>query len=113
MILALFSLSTAMVFFMRTAFDSCPTNTSSSSSISKHFGEEKDTNSQIYASNPLDFMKSKLALMVSHELSLSGTPYVYFAFGSQERMIYLRNKRKENCLFPFSFLICVQEGLCC
>lgn len=77
MILALFSLSTAMVFFMRTAFDSCPTNTSSSS-ISKHFGEDKDTNTQIYASNPLDFMKSKLVLMVSHELSLSGTPYVYF-----------------------------------
>lgn len=115
MILALFSLSTAMVLFMRTAFHSCPTNTTSSSisSISKHFGEEKDTNTQIYAPNPLDFMKSKLVLMVSHELSLSGTLYVfYFPLGSQERMIYLRKKKKRKCLFSF-FLICVQVGLCC
>lgn len=120
MILALFSLSTAMVLFMRTAFDSCPTNTSSSSisSISKHFEEEKDTNTQIYAPNPLDFMKSKLVLLVSHELSLSGTLYVvYFPFGYRERMIYLSKKREKKCLFSFIFIfyffICVQGGLCC
>lgn len=105
MILALFSLSTAIVLFMRTAFDSCPTNTSSSSSISKHFEEEKDTNTQIYAPNPLDFMKSKLVLMVSHELSLSGTLYVvYFPFVSRERMIYLSKKRKKNVYFRFIYV---------
>ncbi|XP_059461624.1 uncharacterized protein LOC132190606 [Corylus avellana] len=98
MILALFSLSSAMVFFMRTAFDSCPTNTSSTSSINKHFGEEKDTNSQIYASNPLDFMKSKLVLMVSHELSLSGGPLLlmelaFLLRGVGSEVVWITNQK--------------------
>lgn len=80
MILAIFSLSTVMVFIMRT--DSCTTSASSGTgSITDSFGEEKDASSQIYSAaqvggatpNPLDFMKSKLVLLVSHELSLSGT----------------------------------------
>lgn len=65
-----------MVLFMRTAFDSCATFNSGSvvGSITKHFGDHKDTGTLIYAPNPLDFMRSKLVLMVSHELSLSGGP---------------------------------------
>ena len=75
-ILALFSLSTAMVFFMRPAFDSCsPTNGGNS------FGREEEREAEIHSQpNPLEFMKSKLVLLVSHELSLSGTYYFLFAF---------------------------------
>lgn len=88
MVLALFSLSTAMVFFMRTAFDSCNANTSSS------FEEGRDRASELVHSagragsggpSPLDFMKSKLVLLVSHELSLSGKSHfssLFFFFFS-------------------------------
>ncbi|KAM4129815.1 hypothetical protein ACJW30_01G052500 [Castanea mollissima] len=86
LILALLSLFTAMLFFTRTSFDSCATNSTSSTASNiiviknNRFGEEekdKFTNAQIHskaAPNPLDFMKSKLVLLVSHELSLSGGP---------------------------------------
>lgn len=87
LILALLSLFTAMLFFTRTSFDSCATNSTSSTTTSNsivinnnRFGEEekdKFTNAQIHskaAPNPLDFMNSKLVLLVSHELSLSGGP---------------------------------------
>ncbi|KAF3446365.1 hypothetical protein FNV43_RR11544 [Rhamnella rubrinervis] len=75
-VLAMFSLSTVMVFFMRSAFDSCSANTATS------FGEGKSRDAEIHsedrlrsvAANPLQFMKSKLVLLVSHELSLSGGP---------------------------------------
>lgn len=75
MVLALFSLSTAMVFFLRTAFDSC------SAGAENGFGERREREAgansvgrvQIEEPNPLEFMKSKLVLLVSHELSLSGT----------------------------------------
>ncbi|PON90965.1 Glycosyl transferase [Trema orientale] len=65
MALALFSLSTAIVFFMRTAFDSC--------SAGYGGGEEREAEVGLEP-NPLEFMKSRLVLMVSHELSLSGGP---------------------------------------
>ncbi|KAF3944701.1 hypothetical protein CMV_028848 [Castanea mollissima] len=86
LILALLSLFTAMLFFTRTSFDSCATNSTSSTASNiiviknNRFGEEekdKFTNAPIHskaAPNPLDFMKSKLVLLVSHELSLSGGP---------------------------------------
>ncbi|CAN1127061.1 N-acetyl-alpha-D-glucosaminyl L-malate synthase [Linum perenne] len=76
MILALIAMSTVMVFFLRSTFDSCH----SSASVN-HFGGEstEDSRSNIQSTsppmpNPLDFMKSKLVLLVSHELSLSGGP---------------------------------------
>ena len=88
LILALFSLFTAMVFFTRTAFDSCATTSETSSVIinNNHFGEDKATSTEIHSvaqkvtPNPLDFMKSKLVLLVSHELSLSGNSIFYFLF---------------------------------
>ncbi|XP_050214008.1 uncharacterized protein LOC126665294 [Mercurialis annua] len=74
MILAFFTLSTLMVFFIRSAFDSCH----SASTTRNNFGESKESeNPQFHPRlppNPLDFMKSKLVLLVSHELSLSGGP---------------------------------------
>lgn len=108
MILALFSLSTAMVFFMRTASDSCATSSSSGTtgSITSSLGEEKDTSTQHYSAaqassatpNPLDFMKSKLVLLVSHELSLSGGPLLlmelaFLLRGVGAEVIWITNQK--------------------
>lgn len=79
MLMVLFSLSTAMVVFLRDTSASCNTSTGSST---EHLGaEDNQRKAQIQstvqvanvASSPLAFMKSKLVLMVSHELSLSGS----------------------------------------
>lgn len=66
------TLSTVIVFFLRAAYDSCD---------SRHYGDNASTNRISVATeletgeeNPLGFMKSKLVLLVSHELSLSGGP---------------------------------------
>ncbi|PKI49642.1 hypothetical protein CRG98_029979, partial [Punica granatum] len=74
LLLLLFSLSTAFVFLLRSAFDSCSTGAVSGS---RNFvGEETyQSNGVLYTPslkpNPLEFMRSKLVLLVSHELSLS------------------------------------------
>lgn len=93
MLLAFLSVSTLMVLFMRpNNSDSCNT---------KHFGAQQN---QIRSSvqlgtaappgpSPLDFMKSKLVLVVSHELSLSGffiiiisrIKYLFFFFRFDEK----------------------------
>ncbi|XP_061350827.1 uncharacterized protein LOC133295919 [Gastrolobium bilobum] len=67
MLLTFLSVSTLMVLFMRPSnSDSCNT---------KHFGAQHDQIlSSVPSSSPLDLMKSKLVLMVSHELTLSGGP---------------------------------------
>jgi len=73
MLLAFISISTVMILFMRP-------NNSDSCNTTKTFEAQRN---QIHPSSvgnapsgpcPLDFMKSKLVLMVSHELSLSGGP---------------------------------------
>ncbi|KAK7409952.1 hypothetical protein VNO78_00379 [Psophocarpus tetragonolobus] len=72
MLAAFLSVSTVTVLLMRSNnADSC---------ITKHFtiAHDNQIRSPVQltnaASNPLNFMKSKLVLMVSHELSLSGGP---------------------------------------
>ncbi|KAL8171974.1 hypothetical protein V2J09_023778 [Rumex salicifolius] len=77
--LALFSVSTLVVLVMRAASDSCHSGQySDSSSYNYQYKDSSNANSQIrmtsQVSNPLNFMKSKLVLLVSHELSLSGGP---------------------------------------
>lgn len=70
MFLVLFSLSTAIVFFIRASSDSSSCNT-------RNYEANTDNTHQIQVgsfANPLNFMKSKLVLLVSHELSLSGGP---------------------------------------
>lgn len=69
MILSLFTLLTlTFFFFTRSAFNSC--------NFTDHFQAQIQSASQTSSSgpNPLGFMKSKLVLLVSHELSLSGGP---------------------------------------
>lgn len=74
-IAVLLTLSTVIVFLLRAARDSCD---------SRHYGDNASTNRisvsaevETGEENALWFMKSKLVLLVSHELSLSGT-YSYF-----------------------------------
>ena len=88
MVLSLFSLSTAMVFLMRSAFDSCNANSSS------RFEEGRDRAAEAVrvvrnnaGPNPLQFMKSRLVLLVSHELSLSGNNFIFFAPFSSFRVL--------------------------
>ncbi|KAK9165439.1 hypothetical protein Scep_000630 [Stephania cephalantha] len=63
-----FTVSTALVFLMRTSFDLCDRHFKDNESLSRLTAQTPSNGS------PLDFMKSKLVLMVSHELSLSGGP---------------------------------------
>lgn len=70
------SISTAIAFFIRAALDPCDRHLEVS--------DKKRVQSQSVPriatkSSPLSFMKSKLVLLVSHELSLSGI-YIYIYF---------------------------------
>ncbi|KAI3785310.1 hypothetical protein L1987_44426 [Smallanthus sonchifolius] len=80
LLLAMLSISTAVAFIIRAAYDS--------SCDRQHFDvpgvgdriqktekpKETTASPQIGVTSPLSFMKSKLVLLVSHELSLSGGP---------------------------------------
>ncbi|CAL0305848.1 unnamed protein product [Lupinus luteus] len=69
MLLAFFSLSTVMIVLMRANnSDSCH------NLLTQQHNEIRSPSSSSMEPSPLDFMKSKLVLMVSHELSLSGGP---------------------------------------
>ncbi|KAL2521083.1 UDP-Glycosyltransferase superfamily protein [Forsythia ovata] len=77
-ILLCITLSTAIVFFIRASFDSCNSqqymeNNKISTQIHS-FESSKSGKSSAESETPLSFMKSKLVLLVSHELSLSGGP---------------------------------------
>ncbi|KAG6785740.1 hypothetical protein POTOM_007322 [Populus tomentosa] len=89
MILSLFTLLTlTFFFFTRSAFNSC--------NSTDHFQAQIQSASQTSSSgpNPLGFMKSKLVLLVSHELSLSGTqfllPFLFVSVYFQRRKILER-----------------------
>lgn len=58
------SVSTLIAFFIRAAFDTCDRNLEAVDKSPKRVPGASP--------NPLRFMKSKLVLLVSHELSLSG-----------------------------------------
>lgn len=69
-LLIMLSISTVIAFFIKAAFDSCD----------RHFEVTHKPIRSVNVSplkpppNPLTFMKSKLVVLVSHELSLSGGP---------------------------------------
>lgn len=79
LLVALLSTSTVIVLLIRAASDSCNTN-SVTTTTTPHYSYENtriQVTSQVETpSNPLRFMKSKLVLLVSHELSLSGTVFL-------------------------------------
>jgi hypothetical protein len=110
MILALFTLLTlTFLFFTRSAFNSCKSTDHFQAQIqSDHFQAQIQSASQTSSSgpNPLGFMKSKLVLLVSHELSLSGTQFLLpFLFVS----VYFR---EEKCT-KWRFKIKLKADLCC
>ncbi|XP_010254704.1 PREDICTED: uncharacterized protein LOC104595609 [Nelumbo nucifera] len=92
MLLVVFSISTAIVFVIRAALDSCD----------RHF---EDADGRIHLttqissiSNPLGFMKSKLVLLVSHELSLSGGPLLlmelaFLLRGVGAQVVWITNQK--------------------
>jgi hypothetical protein len=72
--LVMLSVSTLIAFFIRAAFDSCDRNLDV-------VGKRVPLGSPIGTSpSPLSFMKSKLVLLVSHELSLSGIDINFLTF---------------------------------
>ncbi|PWA66813.1 UDP-Glycosyltransferase superfamily protein [Artemisia annua] len=75
-LLALLSISTAVAFIIRAAYDS---SCDRSQRFDLPLGNEKSAESSVkdrigVVASPLSFMKSKVVLLVSHELSLSGGP---------------------------------------
>ncbi|KAI3500026.1 hypothetical protein L1887_35841 [Cichorium endivia] len=79
LLLAMVSISTAVAFIIRAAYDSsCDRQHFDAPIKSNQFQSTEKTKdpapTQIGVTSPLSFMKSKLVLLVSHELSLSGGP---------------------------------------
>ncbi|KAI3699399.1 hypothetical protein L2E82_43682 [Cichorium intybus] len=78
-LLAMLSISTAVAFIIRAAYDSsCDRRLFDVPAVGKSFQSTVKPKASpppyVKAANPLSFMKSKLVLLVSHELSLSGGP---------------------------------------
>ncbi|XP_022741069.1 uncharacterized protein LOC111292771 isoform X1 [Durio zibethinus] len=82
-LLLMLSVSTVIAFFIRAAFDSCDRSVSGAVSSDNVIGSARNAiqlaekrASMVPAAkpSPLSFMKSKIVLLVSHELSLSGGP---------------------------------------
>eukprot|EP01018_Ginkgo_biloba_P004480 Gb_19840 [translate_table: standard] len=70
-VLLVFSVSTALALIFRAAFDVCEQHVDQ---FKFAVPDPRSTKINLHTSNALDFMKSKLVLLVSHELSLSGGP---------------------------------------
>ncbi|KAL6504422.1 hypothetical protein OROGR_026345 [Orobanche gracilis] len=99
-ILLCIALSTAIAFFIGAAFRACKSQNYSEkkifyspirSSSSEGSGAEEEE-------NPLSFMKSKLVLLVSHELSLSGGPLLlmelaFLLRAASTRVVWITNQK--------------------
>ncbi|KAG2696264.1 hypothetical protein I3843_07G049600 [Carya illinoinensis] len=85
-LLLLLSVSTLIAFFIRSAFDSCDRHPEI---VDKWVNSVSGSGSR---ASPLSFMKSKLVLLVSHELSLSGGPLLLM-----ELAFLLRSVGAEVC----------------
>ncbi|XP_068669385.1 uncharacterized protein [Aristolochia californica] len=68
LLLVIFSVSTIILFVYRAAFDSCEPHLDHAAGTIPVFRRVGSSE------NPLDFMRSRTVLMVSHELSLTGGP---------------------------------------
>ncbi|KAL0369100.1 UNVERIFIED_CONTAM: hypothetical protein Scaly_1128900 [Sesamum calycinum] len=100
LILLCIALSTAIAFFIGASFNSCN---------SHDYSDNNNFNTPIHSfnsegtaatkeKNPLSFMKSKLVLMVSHELSLSGGPLLlmelaFLLRAVSTRVVWITNQK--------------------
>ncbi|CAA6661161.1 unnamed protein product [Spirodela intermedia] len=71
LLLVVFSVATGLVFFVRSAFDTCDLRRNVRDSLEVEHAAKVGPKAE---ESPLEFMRSKLVLLVSHELSLSGGP---------------------------------------
>lgn len=87
MILLVLSVSTVVLILVRSSFDSCSIV---GGKISSHQFVEEKFRSAPEQPNPLDFTKSKLVLLVSHELSLSGcwSDFIFFIWVLRKNPIF-------------------------
>ncbi|CAA0813341.1 UDP-Glycosyltransferase superfamily protein [Striga hermonthica] len=90
-ILLCIALSTAIAFFIGASFRACN---------SQDYSDSKSFNSPVHEKedNPLSFMKSKLVLLVSHELSLSGGPLLlmelaFLLRAAGTRVVWITNQK--------------------
>ncbi|KAF8022782.1 hypothetical protein BT93_F0329 [Corymbia citriodora subsp. variegata] len=98
LILLLISLSTALVLITRFASDSCNPSTVSSNSGGSRLAGETALGDARRSPSPLEFMKSKLVLLVSHELSLSGGPLLlmelaFLLRGVGSEVVWITNQK--------------------
>ncbi|KAF5735998.1 glycosyl transferase family 1 family protein [Tripterygium wilfordii] len=91
-LLIMLSISTVIVFFIRSAFDSCDRHLERVVGKKEAVHLSPITTTTAAAPSPLSFMKSKLVLLVSHELSLSGGPLLLM-----ELAFLLRSVGAEVC----------------
>ena len=88
MVLLLIILFTAIIFFIKAAYDSCNAH---GYVQTESFNRLKPIPSLRFQESPLAFMKFKLVLLVSHELSLSGTLFLFgFLYWCQTLWVQLR-----------------------
>ncbi|XP_010060989.2 uncharacterized protein LOC104448789 [Eucalyptus grandis] len=102
-LILLFSLSTALVLITRFASDSCNPSAaaaavSSGSGGARFAGEKARGPPSGVSPSPLEFMKSKLVLLVSHELSLSGGPLLlmelaFLLRGVGSEVVWITNQK--------------------
>lgn len=100
LILLCIALSTAIAFFIGASFNSCNShdyadNNSFNTPIHSFNSESTAATKE---ENPLSFMKSKLVLMVSHELSLSGGPLLlmelaFLLRAVSTRVVWITNQK--------------------
>jgi len=103
-LLIMLSVSTLIAFFIKSAFDSCdPPHPHNFDVAASNKPAKVFSNSIKTAPSPLSFMKSKLVLLVSHELSLSGTVFRYiYIYMCVINSFVLIKERQSLLLFALS-----------
>ncbi|KAL7081523.1 hypothetical protein ACP275_14G044900 [Erythranthe tilingii] len=101
MVLLCIAFSTAIAFFIGASFSSC--NSHDYSDTNNNFdtpihSSDSDGGAAEKEKNPLSFMKSKLVLLVSHELSLSGGPLLlmelaFLLRAVSARVVWITNQK--------------------
>ncbi|XP_027148996.1 uncharacterized protein LOC113749446 [Coffea eugenioides] len=95
MVLLLIILFTAIIFFIKAAYDSCNAH---GYVQTESFHRLKPIPSLRFQESPLAFMKFKLVLLVSHELSLSGGPLLlmelaFLLSGVGTEVVWITNQK--------------------
>ncbi|KAG8389920.1 hypothetical protein BUALT_Bualt01G0029100 [Buddleja alternifolia] len=100
MMLLCIVLSTAIAFFIGASFSSCnsPDDNGNNNFNTPILSFDSESSASQKDENPLSFMKSKLVLLVSHELSLSGGPLLlmelaFLLRAVSTRVVWITNQK--------------------